>query len=98
EEMCENVGVRGWQLANIVLANIGCGTILDSMSSRYKRQPAGQLFLSDTTVGEQKDFVWEEPDVDLAQQFKSVLGSGVTGDQDLFGLREPKIESGGKRR
>ena len=68
------------------------------MGSCHNRQPAGQLLLTDTTIGEEKNFVWEEPGVDLPQQFTGVLGGGVTGDEDLFGLREPKIESGGKRR
>ena len=63
------------------------------MGSRYKRQPAGQLLLSGATVGEKKNLVGEEPGVDLAQQITRVLGQGITGDYDLFGLSESKIES-----
>jgi hypothetical protein len=68
------------------------------MGSRYKWQPAGQLLLSAATVGEKKNFVWEIPDVDLAQQITCVLGSRITGDEYLSRLSESKIESGNKGR
>jgi hypothetical protein len=35
------------------------------MGSRYKCQPAGKLLLTGTAVGEKKNFVREEPGVDL---------------------------------
>jgi len=35
------------------------------MRSRYKWQPASELLLSGTTIGEKKNLVWEEPGVDL---------------------------------
>jgi len=75
QETCHHLWSGGRQLANIVFANVGGGTILDAMGSRYKRQPAGQLSLSATTVGEKKYLVWEEPGVDLAQQITCVLDS-----------------------
>jgi len=55
-------------------------------------RPAGQLLLSAATVGEKKNFVWEIPDVDLAQQITCVLGSRITGDEYLSRLSESKIE------
>jgi hypothetical protein len=68
------------------------------MGSRYKRQPASQLLLPGTAIGEKKNFVWEKPSVDLPQQFTGVPGGGIAGNEDLFRLSESKIESGGKRR
>src|SRR6266403_327063 len=98
QETCHHLWSGGRQLANIVFANIGGGTIFDATGSRYKWQPAGQLLLSAATVGEKKNFVWEIPDVDLAQQITCVLGSRITGDEYLSRLSESKIESGNKGR
>jgi hypothetical protein len=63
------------------------------MGSRHKWQPASELLLSGTTIGEKKNFVWEEPGVDLPQQFSGVLRHGIAGDEYLFRLCESKIES-----
>src|SRR5258708_22088856 len=90
--------IGGRQLANIVFADIRCGTILHTMRSRNKRQPASQLLLSGTTIGEKNNFVWEEPSVDLPQQFTGVVRRWITGDEYLFRLCESKIESGSKGR
>src|SRR6266403_825973 len=79
-----------------VFADIRCRSLLDPMGSRDKRQPNRKLLLPGTTVGEKKNFVWKEPRVDLPQQFTSVLGRGITGNEDLFRLCQSKIESGNK--
>ncbi len=68
------------------------------MGSRYKRQPNRELLLSCTAIGEKKNLIREKPGVDLPQQFTSVTGSGIAGDEDLFRLSESKIESGGQSR
>jgi hypothetical protein len=36
------------------------------MGSGYKRQPAGKLLLSGSTIGEKKNFIREEPSIDLS--------------------------------
>jgi hypothetical protein len=36
------------------------------MGSGYKRQPAGKLLLSGPAIGEKKDFIGEEPSIDLS--------------------------------
>ncbi len=84
------------QLANVVFANICCGAIFHTMGTRYKWQPASKLLLSGTTISEKKNFVWEEPVVDLPQQITGVLGSEITSNEDLFRFSESKIESGNK--
>ncbi len=40
--------------------------------------------MSSTAIGKKKNLVWKEPGVDLPQQFTSVLGPWVTGDEDLL--------------
>src|SRR5260370_41090930 len=64
------------------------------MASRYKGQPASKLLLAGSAIGEKKNFVGKDPTVHLPQQFTGVLGPGVAGNEDLFRLRQPKIESG----
>ena len=91
-------GVRSRQLANIVFANIRCRMILQAMHSGHKGQPPGQLLLSFTTIREEKNFIREEPRVDLRQQLTGILGRGITRDEDLLGLSESKIQGGRKGR
>jgi hypothetical protein len=98
KQTCHDLGVGGRQPANVVFANVCRGAIFYTMGSRYKWQPASKLLLSGTSIGEKKNFVWEEPCADLPQQCASVLGSGITGDEYLFRFSESKIESGGQSR
>src|SRR5260370_32512734 len=98
KQTCHDLGVGGGQLANVVFANVGRGAIFHTMGSRYKWQPASKLLLSGTTIGEEKNFVWEEPGVDLPQQFSRVLRHGIAGDEYLFRFSESKIESGSQGR
>jgi hypothetical protein len=44
------------------------------MGSGYKRQPPRELLLSAAAIGEKQNHVWEESNVDLAQQITRVLG------------------------
>ncbi len=96
KQTCHHLWIGGGQFANIVFANVCRGAIFHAMGSRYKRQPASKVLLSGTTIGEKKNFVWEEPGVDLPQQITGVLGFEITGNEDLFRLSQAKIESGGK--
>src|SRR6266849_1928977 len=66
QETCHHLWIGGGQLANIVFANIRGGTILHTMGSGYKRQPAGKLLLSGSAIGEKKNFIREEPSIDLS--------------------------------
>src|SRR5229473_1034682 len=91
QEACHHLWIGGGQLANIVFADIRSRSFFDAMGSRHKRQPMCQLLLPGTAIGEKKNFVWEEPSIDLLQQFTGVLGHGIAGDEDLFRLREAKI-------
>src|SRR5713101_8648334 len=65
QEACHQLWVGGRKLANVVFANVRRGAFFHTMRSRYKWQPASKLLLSGTTIGEKKNFVWEEPGIDL---------------------------------
>jgi hypothetical protein len=52
KQTCHHLWIGGWQLANVVFANIGCSAAFHAMRSCYKRQPAGKLLLSGSAIGE----------------------------------------------
>ncbi len=65
KQTCHHLWIGGRQLAKVVFANIRSSAVFDSMGSRYKGQPNRKLLLSGSAIGEKKNFVWEEPGVDV---------------------------------
>src|SRR5438094_5826436 len=92
EKAGERVWVGGGELAGIIFADVGGCAPVETGQALEKREPLGYAALPFTTVGEDKDFIRNEPLMDQPQERAGVGGGRFAGNDNLFRLRQTEIE------